>query len=71
MDARQVTETSAVNGRPHIVISHTIDGAATFSGPYPTRSAAERAAELEHRLELDAGGGGEITFAVAPLSAPV
>ena len=70
-DEHRVTEMSAWKGGPHIVISHTLDGTATFSGPYPTRSAAERAAALERRLEVEAGGRGEIAFAVAPLAAPV
>jgi hypothetical protein len=53
---------------PHIVMSrHRTSGAVSYSGPYETAVEALRAADLEHTIEGNAGGGGEITFHVAAL----
>ena len=57
---------------PHIVLSRSAEtGEANYSGPYSCGLNALHAAEVEHLMELEAGGSGEITFHVAPLYPPV
>jgi hypothetical protein len=57
---------------PHIVLSRqAATGDISCSGPYPDGISALRAAELEHTIEVDAGGQGEITFHVAALYPPL
>lgn len=57
---------------PHIVLSRSAEtGEVNYSGPYSCGLNALQAAEVEHLMELEAGGDGEITFHVAPLYPPV
>jgi hypothetical protein len=56
---------------PHIVLSRHASGDVSYSGPYDSGLSALRAAELEHTIEVAAGGDGEITFHVAALYPPL
>lgn len=53
---------------PHVVVTK-IAGCdlPTYSGPYASGLAALAVAEAERRLELAAGGGGDVHLSVAPL----
>jgi hypothetical protein len=53
---------------PHVVVTNIAGGAlATYSGPYPNGLAALVVAETERRMDLAAGGTGDVSFSVAPL----
>lgn len=53
---------------PHVVVTNIAGGAlATYSGPYASGLAALAVAEAEHRMDLAAGGTGDVRFSVAPL----
>jgi hypothetical protein len=57
---------------PHIVLSRTVaTGEVSYSGPYPDGLSALSAAEVEHAVEVDGGGDGQITFHVAALYPPL
>lgn len=53
---------------PHVVVTNIAGCAlATYSGPYSSGLAALAVAEAERRMDLAAGGVGDVSFSVAPL----
>lgn len=55
---------------PHLVAcTDTAAGRTSYSGPYPSRAAAQEAADYEAAAE--AGGGGRLVFTAEPVFPPI